>query len=46
MGLSIMLGIAEKIDDSFFPNLYNSVVLVEGGKWKIIARKIILPTSF
>ena len=42
--LSIMVGIAEKIDDSFFPNLYNSIVLIEGGKWKTIARKIILPT--
>ncbi len=42
--LSITIGIAEKIDDSFFPNLYNSVVLIENGKWKTIARKIILPT--
>jgi len=42
--LSITVGIAEKIDDSFFPNLYNSVVLIEGGEWKTIARKIILPT--
>ena len=42
--LSIFVGIAEKIDDSFFPNLYNSIVLIEGGKWKTIARKIILPT--
>ena len=41
--LSIVLGIAEKIDDSFFPNLYNSVVLIEGGEWKTIARKMILP---
>ena len=42
--LSITVGIAEKIDDSFFPNLYNSVVLIEDGEWKTIARKIILPT--
>merc|ERR1711896_12913 len=42
--LSIMVGIAEKIGDSFFPNLYNSIVLIEGGKWRTIARKIILPT--
>ena len=42
--LSITIGIAEKIDDSFFPNLYNSVVLIERGGWKTIARKIILPT--
>ena len=42
--LSIAIGMAEIIEDSFFPNLYNSVALLEDGKWKIIARKIILPT--
>ena len=42
--LSITVGIAEKIDDAFFPNLYNSVALIENGGWRIIARKIILPT--
>ncbi|ABV51327.1 NAD synthase [Prochlorococcus marinus str. MIT 9215] len=42
--LSITIGIAEIINDSFFPNLYNSIALLEGGEWKIIARKIILPT--
>ena len=42
--LSIAVGIAEKINDSFFPNLYNSIALLESGEWKKIARKIILPT--
>ena len=42
--LSITVGIAEIINDSFFPNLYNSIALLEHGEWKIIARKIILPT--
>ena len=42
--LSITVGIAEIINDSFFPNLYNSIALLECGEWKIIARKIILPT--
>ena len=42
--LSVIVGIAERIKDSFFPNLYNSIALIEGGKWKIVARKIILPT--
>ena len=42
--LSVTIGIAEIINDSFFPNLYNSIALLEGGEWKIIARKIILPT--
>ena len=36
--LTVILGIAEKINDSFFPNLFNSIVLIEGGEWKIIAR--------
>ncbi len=42
--LSIAIGIAEEIEDSFFPNLYNSIALIEKGKWGIIARKKILPT--
>ncbi len=42
--LSIIIGIAEKIDDNFFPNLYNSIALIEKGKWSVIARKNILPT--
>ena len=42
--LSITVGIAEIIKDSFFPNLYNSIALLQDGEWKIIARKIILPT--
>ena len=42
--LSITVGVAERINDSFFPNLYNSIALLEAGKWTIIARKIILPT--
>ena len=42
--LCITVGIAEIINDLFFPNLYNSIALLEHGEWKIIARKIILPT--
>jgi len=42
--LSITVGIAEMINDSFFPNLYNSIAMLERGELKIIARKIILPT--
>ena len=34
--LSITVGVAEIINDSFFPNLYNSVALLERGEWKII----------
>tara|TARA_Y100001978_G_scaffold200853_1_gene217978 strand:- start:3760 stop:5463 length:1704 start_codon:yes stop_codon:yes gene_type:complete len=42
--LSVTVGLAEKIDDKFFPNLYNSIALLENGSWTIIARKKILPT--
>jgi len=42
--LSIIIGMAETIDDNFFPNLYNSIALIEKGKWSVIARKNILPT--
>ncbi len=42
--LSIVIGIAETVDDNFFPNLYNSIALIEEGKWSVIARKNILPT--
>ena len=42
--LSIIIGIAEIINDNFFPNLYNSIALIEKGKWSVIARKNILPT--
>ena len=42
--LSVTIGIAEEITDGFFPNLYNSVALLENGKWEIIARKMILPS--
>ncbi len=42
--LRLIIGMAEKIDDDFFPNLYNSIALIEEGKWSIIARKNILPT--
>ncbi len=42
--LSIIIGIAETIDDNFFPNLFNSIAFIEEGKWSVIARKNILPT--
>ena len=42
--LSITIGIAEEIQDAFFPNLYNSIAIISDGKWSVIARKIILPS--
>ena len=42
--LSVTIGIAEQVEDSFFPNLYNSVAIINEGKWSIIGRKMILPS--
>ncbi len=42
--LSVLIGIAEPTPDSKTPKLYNSVVIVEKGTWRIVARKQLLPT--
>jgi len=42
--LSVLIGIAEPTPDQHIPKLYNSVVIVEKGIWKIVARKQLLPT--
>ncbi len=42
--LSVLIGIAEPTPDIEVPKLYNSVVFLEQGTWRIIARKQLLPT--
>jgi len=42
--LSVLIGIAEPTPDLQIPKLYNSVVLLEKGSWKVVARKQLLPT--
>ena len=42
--LSILIGIAEPTPDTQIPKLYNSVVILEKGDWRIVARKQLLPT--
>ena len=42
--LSVLIGIAEPTPDRQIPKLYNSVVLLEKGAWRIVARKQLLPT--
>ena len=37
--LSILIGIAEPTPDTKIPKLYNSVVILEKGSWRIVARK-------
>jgi len=42
--LSVLIGIAEPTPDIEIPKLYNSVVILEKGSWRIVARKQLLPT--
>ena len=42
--LSVLIGIAEPTPDIEVPKLYNSVVFLKQGTWRIIARKQLLPT--
>ena len=42
--LSVLIGIAEATPDIQIPKLYNSVVILEKGTWRIVARKQLLPT--
>ena len=42
--LSILIGIAEPTQEIEVPKLYNSVVILENGAWRIVARKQLLPT--
>ena len=42
--LSFLVGIAEPTKDKKFPKLYNSIVIIEKGHWRVIARKQLLPT--
>ena len=42
--LSILIGIAEPTHEIEVPKLYNSVVILEKGAWRIVARKQLLPT--
>ena len=43
--LCITVGIAEIINDSFFPNLYNSIALLEHGAWTVSYTHLTLPTK-
>ncbi len=42
--LSVLIGIAEPTKDKQIPRLYNSIVILEKRKWRVIARKQLLPT--
>ena len=42
--LSVLIGIAEPTKDKKIPRLYNSIAILEKRKWRVIARKQLLPT--
>ncbi|MBM5792039.1 MAG: NAD+ synthase, partial [Cyanobacteria bacterium M_surface_10_m1_298] len=41
---ALLLGISETVRDGQQPDLFNSVALVEGGAWRVVARKRLLPS--
>ena len=40
----LLVGVAEQAPDLQLPKLFNSIVLVTNGSWKVVARKQLLPT--
>ena len=43
-GLALLLGVSEAAADGQQPDLFNSAALVEGGGWRVVARKRLLPS--
>jgi len=42
--LAVLVGLAEPCPDRRHPELHNAVALVEGGHWRVVARKQLLPS--
>ncbi|MFQ6538387.1 MULTISPECIES: NAD+ synthase [Aphanothece] len=42
--LALLVGIAEPKGGGQLPNLFNAVALVEAAGWRVVARKLLLPT--
>lgn len=42
--LALLLGIVEPCADAHLPNLHNAVALIQGGQWRVVARKHLLPS--
>ena len=42
--LAVLIGMAEPIAAAGSPSLYNALALVEGGRWRVVARKQLLPS--
>ena len=43
-GQALLLGVSEPVPGPQQPDLYNAAALVEGGQWRIVARKRLLPS--
>jgi NAD+ synthase (glutamine-hydrolysing) len=43
-GLALLVGMAEPIPGPQRPALYNAVALVQGGSWRVVGRKRLLPS--
>ena len=43
-GMALLLGVSEPAGDGQQPDLFNSAALVEGGQWRVVARKRLLPS--
>ena len=42
--LAVLVGMAEPIAAATSPRLYNALALLEGGEWRVVARKQLLPS--
>ena len=43
-GLAVLVGVVEPMAATALPRLHNALALVERGRWRIVARKRLLPT--
>jgi NAD+ synthetase len=42
--LAVLVGLVEASTDPHLPNLYNAVGLIQGRRWRVVARKQLLPS--
>lgn len=42
--LAVLVGIVEPCADAQLPHLHNAVALIQGGQWRVVARKHLLPS--
>ncbi|MBM5806702.1 MAG: NAD+ synthase [Cyanobacteria bacterium M_surface_10_m2_179] len=42
--LALLLGVSEPANDGHQPDLFNSAALVQAGRWRVVARKRLLPS--